>query len=249
MTTRMTIGDRASRASEQVQRRPAEGKVGSLAGAVLARLRAQKGWTLADVAAMTGVSISTLSKIENNQTSPAYGVLTRLASGLGIDFVHLIGGSGSQFPNSARVITRAGDGTTFETAMGKYEALASELAAKVFQPMLIEIPVRKTLPERSRSSHNGEEFVFVLSGSVEFLMEPYTSTRLDAGDSVYFDGSMNHGFCAVGPRPAQILSICLSSRSDLESDMRLRAFSEGADTGTDGEQGESRIIGGAEKRK
>ncbi len=185
----------------------------SVAGAVLARLRAERGWTLADVAARTGVSISTLSKIENNQTSPAYGVLTRLASGLGIDFVHLIGGTGSQMPKGVRAITRADTGTVFETTMGRYQALASELGGKMIEPMLIEIPVRKVLSERVRSSHKGEEFVFVLSGSVEFLMEPYAPTLLDKGDSVYFDGSLSHGFRAIGPAPAQILSICLSGGS------------------------------------
>jgi len=199
-----------------VGREPADTKPGSAAGQVLSQLRSENGWTLADVAARTGVSISTLSKIENNQTSPAYGVLTRLASGLGVDFIHLIGGSGPQLANAARVITRAGSGTMFETAMGKYEALAAELARKIFQPMLIEIPLRRTLPQRTRSSHKGEEFVYVLSGSVEFLMDPYAPTRLDTGDSVYFDGSKSHGFCALGTKPAQILSVCLTSRSDLE---------------------------------
>lgn len=189
----------------------------SVAGAVLARLRAERGWTLADVAARTGVSISTLSKIENNQTSPAYGVLTRLASGLGIDFVHLIGGTGSQMPKGVRTITRSDTGTVFETAMGRYQALAAELGGKKIEPMLIEIPVRKVLSERIRSSHKGEEFVFVLSGAVEFLMEPYAPTVLETGDSVYFDGSMSHGFRALGPSPAQILSICLSSGSDLDA--------------------------------
>lgn len=189
----------------------------SVAGSVLARLRAERGWTLAEVSARTGVSISTLSKIENNQTSPAYGVLTRLAAGLGVDFVHLIGGTGSQMPKGARVITRTNTGTVFETAMGRYQALASELGGKVIQPMLIEIPVRKALAERIRSSHKGEEFVFVLTGSVEFLMEPYAPTVLDQGDSVYFDGSMSHGFRALGPQPAQILSICLANGSDLDA--------------------------------
>ena len=188
----------------------------SVAGAVLARLRAEHGWTLADVAARTGVSISTISKIENNQTSPAYGVLTRLAAGLGIDFVHLIGGTGSQMPNGARAITRINTGTVFETAMGRYQALASELSGKRIQPMLIEVPARESLSERIRSSHKGEEFVFVLNGSVEFLMEPYAPTVLNTGDSVYFDGSMSHGFRALGACPAQILSVCLASGSDLD---------------------------------
>ncbi len=62
-------------------------------GRILSDLRRSKGWTLSEVSKMTGVAISTLSKIENGQTQPAYSVLTRLAAGLEIDFVDLLGGS------------------------------------------------------------------------------------------------------------------------------------------------------------
>lgn len=186
----------------------------SPAGQVLARLRAENGWTLVEVAAKTGVSVSTLSKIENGQTSPSYAVMTRLATGLGVDFVHLIGGNASQMPHGVRSITRAGEGMSFQTEMGAYRALASDLVGKVFEPMLIDIPVRKTFAERSYSAHRGEEFVFVVSGPVEFLMEPYAPIALETGDSVYFDGSCKHGFRSLAKGPAQILSVCLGSRSD-----------------------------------
>lgn len=168
-----------------------------------------------DVSAKTGVSVSTLSKIENGQTSPSYAVMTRLAAGLGVDFVHLIGGNASQMPRGVRCITRAGEGMSFQTEMGVYRALASDLVGKVFEPMLIDIPARKTFAERSYSAHRGEEFVFVVRGPVEFLMEPYAPVALETGDSVYFDGSRKHGFRSLTKEPAQILSICLGSRSEL----------------------------------
>ena len=61
-------------------------------GKALQRLRKDNGWTLSTVSEKTGVAISTLSKIENNQSSPNYDVLIRLAEGLGVDFVELVKG-------------------------------------------------------------------------------------------------------------------------------------------------------------
>ena len=59
-------------------------------GRALQRLRKGKDWTLAAVAEKTGVAISTLSKIENNQSSPSYDVLVRLANGLNMGLMELV---------------------------------------------------------------------------------------------------------------------------------------------------------------
>jgi transcriptional regulator with XRE-family HTH domain len=106
-------------------------------------LRKANGRTPAEVSRRTGVAISTLSKIENGETQPAYNAMTWLAAALEIDFVDLLGGSTHpRFSGAARAITRAGQGAHFRTDMGFYEALGSDLAAKSPQPMLIEIPWR-----------------------------------------------------------------------------------------------------------
>jgi transcriptional regulator with XRE-family HTH domain len=183
--------------------------VGVPVGAILSRLRFENRWTLAEVSRRTGVSISSLSKIENNQSTPAYSVLVRLAEGLGIDFADLIGSPTQKFASAARVVTRAGEGTTYANKMGAYEALASGLAAKSMQPMVIDIPNRGGGGKTVRSAHKAEEFVYVLSGAVTFFMEPYTPVVLKTGDSVYFDSASEHGFSAHGGDSARILSICL----------------------------------------
>jgi len=188
----------------------------SAVGKILADLRRKNAWTLAEVSKRTGVSISALSKIENGQSQPAYGVLTRLASGLDIDFVELLDSGGHmRFSGATRAITRAGAGTHFRNDMGIYEALAPDIAAKSLQPMLIEISPREPDGPRVRSAHRGEEFVYVLEGEVVFEMSPYTPVLLAAGDSVYFDGSMDHGFYAVGPASGRILSVCFPGTSEL----------------------------------
>ncbi|TKT74179.1 XRE family transcriptional regulator [Aquamicrobium sp. LC103] len=186
-------------------------------GQMLARLRFENRWTLADVSKRTGVSISALSKIENNQSSPAYSVLVRLAEGLGIDFVDFLGSSSEQFATAARVVTRRNEGRRYATDMGVYEALATDLAAKSLQPMIIEIPYRHQSDRPVRSAHRGEEFVYVIEGDVMFHMEPYSPLTLSQGDSIYFDGSSAHGFSSLSDRPARILSVCLVGRGDVNA--------------------------------
>ena len=198
-------------------------------GKALQRLRKDNGWTLATVSAKTGVAISTLSKIENNQSSPNYDVLVRLAEGLGVDFVELFKGrSFTAFAPGSRTINRAGHSIPYDSPLGEYHVLSSELAKKTLQPMLVCVPKGNQAPE-ILSNHGGEEFIYVLSGSLKFFMEPYSATMLEKGDSVHFDGVMPHGFVASGDEDAWILSVCLSEKEVKEVAVPMTSFSGGTD--------------------
>ncbi|WP_319518023.1 XRE family transcriptional regulator [uncultured Martelella sp.] len=183
---------------------------------ILSDLRRENGWTLAEVSKRTGVSISALSKIENGQSQPAYSVLTRLSGGLGLDFADLLEGKAARpsFARAARAITRKGEGRHLENDMGAYRMLSTELADKALTPMVIDIPPRDDNTTPARSTHSGEEFVYVLTGDVIFEMSPYAPVLLAEGDTVYFDAASEHGFYAVGPGNARILSICYSGSGD-----------------------------------
>ena len=180
-------------------------------GKALQRLRKNNNLTLAAVSAKTGVAISTLSKIENNQSSPNFDVLTRLADGLGLDLLALLGESFYTFAHGARTVTRANEGVRYETPLGVYEALSSEIAMKALQPVLVRVPAGRSEPA-SMSSHAGEELIYILSGSVRFYMEPYSPTVLEPGDSVHFDSLMRHGFVALGDEEALMLSVSVFDR-------------------------------------
>jgi transcriptional regulator with XRE-family HTH domain len=197
-------------------KRTGEKTSGKPLGQMLSRMRFENRWTLAEVSRRTGVSISSLSKIENNQSSPAYSVLVRLSEGLGIDFADLIGTPTQTFATAARVITRADGGTKYATKMGLYEALAPDLAEKSMQPMVIDIPVRSANARPVRSAHKGEEFVYVLEGEVTFHMEPYAPVILSRGDTVYFDASAEHGFSSNTDQHSRILSVCLDRPNSIQ---------------------------------
>ena len=92
-----------------------------IVGRTLQRLRKRRDWTLAEAAERTGVPASTISKIENNLSSPRYDVLVRLAEGLDVSVIEFVKGeSFSAIASGARAITRAGDGVPFETPVGTY---------------------------------------------------------------------------------------------------------------------------------
>ena len=180
-------------------------------GKALQRLRKNNDLTLATVSERTGVAISTLSKIENNQSSPNFDVLVRLADGLGLDLIALLGDSFYTFAHGARTITRADEGVRYETPLGVYEALSSEIAMKALQPAVVHVPAGRREPA-AKSSHAGEEFIYILRGSVRFYMDPYSPTVLKQGDSVHFDSLMRHGFVAAGDEDALMLSVSVFDR-------------------------------------
>ena len=180
-------------------------------GKALQRLRKNNDLTLAAVSAKTGVAISTLSKIENNQSSPNFDVLVRLADGLGLDLIALLGDSFYTFAHGARTITRTDEGVRYETPLGFYEALSGEIAMKALQPAVVHVPAGRREPA-AMSSHAGEEFIYILQGTVRFYMDPYSPTVLKQGDSVHFDSLMQHGFVALGDEDALLLSVSVFDR-------------------------------------
>ena len=204
-------------------------------GKALQRLRRDNHLTLAAVSEKTGVAISTLSKIENNQSSPNFDVLVRLAEGLGLDLIALLGESFYTFAHGARTINRADEGVRYETPLGLYEALSSEIAMKALHPAVVQVPAGREEPE-AMSSHAGEEFIYILRGTVRFYMEPYSPITLSQGDSVHFDSLMRHGFVALDGEDALMLSVSVFDRENTKKMLAESPVESGEDDGAQGEQ-------------
>ncbi|MCX5495862.1 XRE family transcriptional regulator [Kaistia dalseonensis] len=185
----------------------AEPAATSIAG-ILRRLRRESGLTLQELGERCGIATSTLSKIENGQMSPTYDTILRVARGFNIDVAELFTGAQSSHVGGRRTVTRRGQGVLRGTAQYSYEMLASELSGKQFIPLLTTIEARSLADFPSLVSHPGEEFFYVLSGTVTLHSEHYAPTVLEAGDSCYFDSTMGHACISSGETPAQILWIC-----------------------------------------
>ncbi len=187
-------------------------------GLALRALRKRRDWTLAEVSARTGLPVSTLSKIENGKMSLSYDKLARLSAGLEIDIAQLFEPD-MAIPhapvNGRRSVSRAGGGLAIETENYSHLYLVADLLNKRFIPLVAELQARSLAEFGELIRHSGEEFTYVLEGAVELHTDVYAPTRLEAGDSIYFDSGMGHAYIAVGAGPCRVLSICSATQSQL----------------------------------
>lgn len=180
-------------------------------GTKLRSIRRGNDWTLAAVAERTGIPVSTLSRIENNQVSPTYDQLTRLSEGLELDIAQLFSQeqrAAAGVMQARRSINHLEDGQIIETANQALKYLSTDLLNKSFTPILADIKARRVEDFGEFMSHPGEEFLFVVEGEVELHTECYTPARLKAGESIYFDSTIRHAYLAIGAGACRALSIC-----------------------------------------
>lgn len=181
-----------------------------LIGRHLKRTRKARKLTLTAVGQMTGVSASALSKIENGLVSPSFDIIKRICDGLGLPIEDLVApGPPSDQPQvlGRKTMTREGEGARFTSGQYDYRAHATELSRKGMVPLEMLVRARSVEEFDHWSRHNGEEFVYVLSGAIEVHTEFYAPFRLEAGESAYFDSSMAHLYVSVTQDDARILSV------------------------------------------
>lgn len=164
--------------------------------------------TLQQLSKRSSISISTLSKIENGQLSPTYEKIVALAIGLSVDVSELFGQTPKPVPLGRRSITKAGEGIVHETPQYVYEVLNGDLADKRFVPLFTTIKAHSIGEFRNLLSHAGEEFIYVLEGTVVVNTEFYAPYSLNKGDAMYFDSAMGHACVSGGDEDAKVLWVC-----------------------------------------
>jgi transcriptional regulator with XRE-family HTH domain len=175
----------------------------------LRMLRQRNKWSLATVSEKTGLATSTLSRIENNQLSLTYEKLLQLSRGLGLDLAELISGTDPAAParTGRRAYTPPGGGREIQTQHHYYRYLCTEITGKKMTPIIGKVTATDISEVGGFLRHEGEEIVFVISGTLEVHTEFYEPLRVETGGCVYFDSNMGHAFVAVGG-PATFLSVC-----------------------------------------
>ncbi|MCL2893759.1 MULTISPECIES: helix-turn-helix domain-containing protein [Brenneria] len=168
-------------------------------------LRTSKGWTLEQASRACGLARSTLSKIENEQMSPTYDALIKLADGFGIDLSELFAIRRAPMGAGRRCITRAGAGMPHDTPYYHHMLLCNDLSNKVMVPFRSKIVARAFSEFDDWSRHTGEEFVYVLSGQVRLFTEFYEPVDLASGDNWYIDSRMGHRVISLSEEDAEVL--------------------------------------------
>jgi len=181
-------------------------------GTGLRQLRKQAGMTLAQLSKASNISTANISKAENGKISPTYDVLEKLARGLGITLSELVSAdqrtAANDLPATARIsIDQGAYPAPISSSQYDYIYLSTDLKSKQMVPIIMRLKANSIETFGELITHGGEEFVYVLQGSIEVHTEHYQPKKLRRGDSMYLDSRMGHGFIQSGKRSAEILTV------------------------------------------
>lgn len=181
-------------------------------GARIRELRTERGWSLDEASDRTGLSRSSLYKIEKGKMSPTFDALRKLSQGFELDVTRLLVAQSDTRAASRRCITRSGDGTVYDTDNYTYVPLAEELAHKALLPFKLVLKARSLDDFDDWDRHDTEDFVHVLSGTMVLFTEYYEPLVLEVGDNVYYDGRMGHACISQGAEDAVVLWVSSNGR-------------------------------------
>jgi transcriptional regulator with XRE-family HTH domain len=170
------------------------------------KLRAQKKLTLQSLAKRTGLTKGYLSKVERSEKAPPYSTLTRIAGALGVEVTSMLS-KNMGLPADIRLCLSRGKERPVIKGSSQfpgydYEVLAEHKPGKNMEPFIIHSPREIT----QMYAHEGEEFMFIMNGSLEFVYGDDTYV-LEKGDNVYFDACVPHAGRSVGDDIATVLVV------------------------------------------
>lgn len=172
--------------------------------------RIAQGLSLRALSARAGMPYSTLSKLENGKMALTYDKLIRLALALNLDLQDLFANveqASAPIAVGRRSVTRAGEERDADSQQHAHHYPAAELLGKMMIPIIIDVQAQSIAELGGLVRHAGEEFLYVLSGTMELHSELYAPLALGPGDSVYFDSGMAHGYVRTSIEPCKMLSV------------------------------------------
>jgi len=168
--------------------------------------------TIQELGIRTGIDTDILKRIEANKMIPPLGELVKLGKALETRMSFFIS-PGSDKPMT---LVRADQRKEVSRHLGRssvrygyfYESLAPEKANRLMEPFMIRLtPTEEVHP----STHDGQEFIFVLEGQMMAQVGNQTE-QLGPGDAIYYDSSEPHFVKCVGGKEAKILAVLYTGR-------------------------------------
>jgi len=171
-------------------------------GAGLRELRHRKGHSLLEVASATGISRSFLSLVENGRSDITIGRLLRLVAFYGAHISDLL----PEPEMHDAIVVRRGEQREVRSPVEgiRISLLATHGERKMAPSLAVVEPTGASAEE---ASHPGEEFVYVLEGSITLKLANTEPLVLATGDSAYFKSDRLHSYRNDGKRRARFLSV------------------------------------------
>ena len=163
-------------------------------GPRLRRVRARRGVTLTELAAATGISTSTLSRLETGQRKPSLELLLPIAHAHQVPLDELVGAPEVGDP---RIRPRP------HKRKGRVVVPLTQTPSGLHAWKVL-IPPEPGEPELR--THQGHEWLYVLSGRLRLIL-PDRDVTLGPGEVAEFDTSLPHWFGPAGDHPVEILSL------------------------------------------
>jgi transcriptional regulator with XRE-family HTH domain len=160
--------------------------------------RTQKKMTLEQVANETGCSIDYLKQVESGHETPPVGTLLQIARALQID-------SGFFLKEQSETRKERAKAYAKRTENYAYNTLTPGAENKHLKAFRVQIDARK-VHKGVGYQHEGEEFVYVLSGQVEIAVGDHVN-RLGPADSLHFNSGIQHHMRNVGDEDAELLVV------------------------------------------
>ncbi|MDR0589696.1 MAG: cupin domain-containing protein [Spirochaetaceae bacterium] len=168
------------------------------------------------LAERSGLAVELIRRIEEEGHIPDLAPLLKIARAMGVRLGTLL----DDHEEAGPVVTRAGaaeatirfvTGLPEAGAAGKaaghqglsFKALAADKGGRHMEPFIVDIEPEAV---QEKSTHEGEEFIHVLSGKISLEYGKDTSV-LEAGDSVYYDSIVPHRLLSADNKPARILAV------------------------------------------
>jgi len=173
-------------------------------------IRERQDMTIEELSEASGVKLEVLQAMENGEVIPSLTPLTKMARALGVRLGTFL----DDTPQIGPVVTRAGKPTNSIYFSGRedvtnatnleFHSLGAGKIDRNMDPFIIDIEYEEG--EKELSSHEGEEFIYVLEGEIEVIYGK-DSFKISTGDSIFYDSVVPHHLHATGEKKSKILAV------------------------------------------
>jgi mannose-6-phosphate isomerase-like protein (cupin superfamily) len=166
-------------------------------------IREINGISIETLAKEFSINIDVYKKYESGESDIPIGVLYQLGNKFNIDLTAII--TGEEPKMKIYSLVRKGNAPSVDRRKDyNYVDLGYNFINKKAETFLVSVDADKSPVKLN--SHDGQEFTYVLEGSLKAVIDKY-ELELGEGDSLYFDSGYEHGFRSQNGKPAKFLAI------------------------------------------